>query len=413
MSNAMRRIGSVFVLSLGGCVALAACGTSNVGAPESAEGTVEDMEPVTISLADVDPEGSPSGQALAEFASEVEEKTDGKITFETYYSASLMPGEEMLSGIGTGTAGMGHIVTSYFPSELPVANWLLGLGSSSSDSFPQGMLQGAASTHEAYQTIDELKDEFATHNITPLFATVPSQQYDMLCTTPVESLSDAHGLRVRTPGQPWIDEVESIGMVAVQLPVNETYEGLQRGVVDCVVLHVASHIDFSLWDVAPYYVPVSLSQFNGIVYGINTDIWSSLPQDAQEIMVEAAHSAWMSRLSGGLERYAQFAEEGPGEHGLVFEDPRQLDPEISAHQQSVRDELVASAPDTVADPEELIQTYLDTQDEWLTVVSEDLDMPPSERDADSIRTSFADASELDLSEFANLTKQRLFASPAE
>lgn len=367
---------------------------------------LSEMDPVTLSLADIANESSADGRALARFAELVEERTNGKVSFELYFSSSLMPGTEMLSGIGTGTASTGRLITSYFPAEMPVANWVLGLGSTSSTSFPHGLLQGAASAHEAFTTFEPLTAELDALNVVPLYAHVPSQQYDLLCVDPVETLADTQGIRSRTLGATWVSEVEALGMTAVPLPVTEMYEGLQRGVVDCVVLQVPGHIDYSLWEVAKNYVPVSLSQLNGLVFVMNKDVWQDLPPEVQSIVRGAAHEAWILALENALERYAVFATEGVEDFGVVFNDPRELDEVLSAHQSDVVDGLTDAAPAGTSPSD--IQDYLDAQERWLSVLVDDLAIPLVDRDPTRIQQSFAEAADINLAEFAEVTRTQAF-----
>jgi TRAP-type C4-dicarboxylate transport system substrate-binding protein len=63
-----------------------------------------------------------------------------------------------------------------------------------------------------------------------------SAAYNMLCNRPVDSESEISGARVRSAGPVWNATLEALGAVPVSMPSAEMFEGLQRGVLDCVLI---------------------------------------------------------------------------------------------------------------------------------------------------------------------------------
>lgn len=393
MTDMVPRPRSLLALACAVGLALTGCATGPAAGPAAA--SMAEMRPVTITVADIDPDGSVYNRAFKDFAEEVEQKSGGKIAFEAYNSGSLMPGNEMLAGIGRGTADMGRIITTYFPRELPAGNWFLGLGATYSKSYPHGLLQGTITGHRMHVEPGDLRTELESHNVVPLLSYSQAQQYDMLCTKPIDSLEDARGLRVRTSGQLYVREAEAIGMVAVPLPVSEMYEGLQRGIVDCTILQVPSHIDYSLWEVAKHYVPVALSQLNAMPVVINKDLWDSFPPDAKALLRESAEDLVTDSLDNVFENYTTFATEGPSEHHTVFHDPRPLDAPLAAHQQARVKAQLANPPAGIPDPEAFMAKVEQTNAEWLQVAESELSFPETERDPESIKQSFIQVGNLD------------------
>lgn len=374
-------------------LALTACGT---GLEIDAD-SLEDMDEVTFTVADIDPEGSVHNLALHAFMDNVTAETSGKIQFEAYTSASLLPGDEMLAGIGGGVADMGRLVTFYFPQELPAGNWFLDQAASQSDSYPHGLVQSAISGHRAHVGNGPIRSELEEHNVVPLVSYPTAQQYDMVCTDPVESVADARGLRVRTGGEIHVNEVEALGMVPVNLPVTEMYEGLQRGVVDCIVLQVPGHIDYGLWEVAPHYVPLSMSPLNAMPFVVNKDLWDSLPADVQEIMRDSATNALTETIANIIGTYERFAVEGAEEHQIVFNDPRELDQELAEYQRAREEAMLNNAPESVAHPEELIDSIHASHEEWLEILQVEVNLPETARAPESIEESYRETGQVDMS----------------
>ncbi|MDO5511736.1 C4-dicarboxylate TRAP transporter substrate-binding protein [Corynebacterium sp.] len=370
---------------------LVACGDSTMQQAT----TMEEMGEITLSVADIDPEGGVYNNALKVFMEEAESASDGQITFEMYSAGSLMPGGEMLQGVRVGTADIGRIISFYFPNELPASNWLTDLGNVKSDSYPHGLIESALSGQRLHMMDGPVKDEFEAYNLVPLVDYPTAQAYDLLCTRPVESAADAEGLRVRTGGALHVNEVEAMGMVPVDLPVTEMYEGLQRGIVDCAALNLSGHINYSLWEVAPYYVPTAMSQLNMMPVVMNKDRWDSLPPEAQEILRDAATASLLSLLEEFMGIYQRFAVEGPESHDIEFMDSSELDDKLVAFQEQRVDNARGTAPEGVDGPA-LISEIEESNAQWRAFLEEEMGVPVTDRDPSAIRNSYIDAGDLDL-----------------
>lgn len=383
-------------LALGGALlttalVAAGCTASPSPAPSSSSGEssgIDAMAPVTIVLADINPESSVIGRAWTAFMNEVESKTKGKIQFDAYWSAALVPQAEMLTSIESGVVGIGQILPNNWPQELPVANLMIQMGSMPSDSFPLGFLQGGAAAQEMFSSSEELQADLAGENIRSLAAVFPYIQYDLLCTQPVETPAQAAGLRVRTPGGVWNGELEALGMVPVSMPFGEAFEALQRGVIDCVALMPAANMDSGMVEIAKEFTPVALSGFLGAFLGINLDLWNSLPVEAQQIMQDAAVLWWQEYQRGAIERYADMAIDGVDEFDLVFHDPVALDKVVKASQEKALEALGKTTVAGVDDTAAFIERYQELLDKWYGILTEDLGIEDLPRSADSIRESW-------------------------
>src|SRR5690606_24463977 len=119
-------------------------------------------------------------------------------------------------------------------------------------------------------TDEATTEQFADQNL-KVIHTYSSPAYNVLCTKPVESVDQAAGLRIRTSGDIWSASIEEIGGVPVSLPFNEAYEGLQRGVIDCVTVMPAAFLSFGFVEVAHEFVPITFAQTAGQTIVMNLD----------------------------------------------------------------------------------------------------------------------------------------------
>jgi TRAP-type C4-dicarboxylate transport system substrate-binding protein len=408
----MNRAGRTSMLSAGiaTLALLSACGGGGGTDPQSSE-SLADMEPVTLSLADFNPEATIGGEAFKVMMNYVEEETDGAVTFEPYWAASLVAPDDMLSGVGDGVADIGHVIPTYFPQDLPVTNWMQLAASNASPSFPTGFLQGMVSSQEFAVNNEASVAEYAEQNLVPLLGYSSGQNYEMMCTEQVDGLSDAEGLLNRVTGLALTGETEAMGMRAVNLAGSEVYEGLQRGVIDCEAVVVPYQIDLGYWEVADYFLPVPLTVPNELAFVINKDVWDSFPDEVKEIFRAAAHEAWLSMVSATFEKYAQFATEGVEDQGVQFLDTEELDQVVLAHQEETRAAMAADAPAGVDKPEELLAGYWAGQDEWLSLLNDELQIPSSENTPDELIEAYTNSPDIDLRDFADRTRPLFMDAP--
>lgn len=77
--------------------------------------------------------------------------------------------------------------------------------------------------------------------------------------------------------------VEAMGGIPVSLRVNETYEGLQRGTADGVMIGWTAFQPFKLAEVTKYHVEIALGGTPGMVFMAKKK-WQSLPAEARKII---------------------------------------------------------------------------------------------------------------------------------
>lgn len=385
-------------------VAALAAGCAGQGETSQA-GSLDEMEPIVLKLGEFNPENGIFGQAWTTFEKEVTEKSGGKITFENYWSASLFGGPESLDGVGDGVADLGTIIPSYFPTELPVTSWLSGLGNAVNSSTAHAVAGGGAATYKLALGNKAVTDEFAKHNLKILTASA-SPPYNMLCTKPVESASAAKGKRVRTSGNTWTATAEKLGMTAVNIPLDELFESLQRGVVDCSVQNPTGWVDFGLTDVAKEYIPVTFAQMIPSTFVINLDTWKSLPPEAQQIIHNAMANATKFLWDRYMEREGEFAKHITGDGAIRVNDVSELDPIVEAQRDEAIKNMVKTAPAEVSDPQATIDGYLADLETWTNELVNN-GYPVPERDPKAIIGSFEALANVNLDDFYQTFKTKV------
>lgn len=395
----LRRLnaGPVAVLSAVALLATAGC------SPEA--GTMgqshEQYRATTLRYADFQ---SPSGAApFREFADEYTRTSDTQIEFEEFWSGSLLAGTEIANGVRGGIADIGMFQSTYYPSEYPVTNWMAALASLPTTEFPLGMLASNAALSDFSLGNPDVVESFESRGLKLLFATHTLTSYNLLCTDPVTTLDEAKGKRVRSAGVVWDNEIRAVGMVPVNLPLGETYDGLQRGVVDCALGSPTTLVEYGLWDAARHYTYLPMTGLNTNYTVMNLDKWEALSLSEQQKLWDSLYP-WFEGIveHKGLKMEQRMLNEGPAEHGVQFHDP---DPAFTAplqrHQESVLEQMKSDGPLGISDPEGFVTEYAGTMKRWEAKVGE-LGIAGPAGQSDDVQTTF------DLSPYEQIVQRDVF-----
>jgi len=181
-------------------------------------------EPVVIKFADLSAPGSSRTKVMQWFCDEVESRTDGRVTFEIYWSSGLVKGKEMLDGVSSGLTDFGHLVAFYFPDDLPVSNV-------AAMPFLTGDVYAMLHANKDLFDHPALVEEQERHNMKYLLA-AGAPSYNLFMTDGfVKNLEDLQGKRIRSFGA-FAKALTMLGATTLSIDTGETYDALVRGVAD-------------------------------------------------------------------------------------------------------------------------------------------------------------------------------------
>lgn len=116
----------------------------------------------------------------------------------------------------------------------------------------------------------------------------PVRDTHIYCKSPVASLADLKGKKLRVWEKFHVQTFESLGVAAQVIGQNDLYLAMKTGVVDCAVYPIGFANTISLHEVAPhasYLFPYVLHPLNIIV---SKKAFDALPPDVQKIVQDAA-----------------------------------------------------------------------------------------------------------------------------
>lgn len=252
--------------------------------------------------ANIMPEGFLTSDIDQFVVDEIAKRTDGAVKIDIFHGGTLGGPGEMIELIGSGAVEIGNFPISYFFSQFPVM--------SLNDSLPmifETAEQSATLARESYETVEEARAELDAANLKPfMYRGLP--QYRIICSKPVETLDDFNGLKVRTYGTFHPILFQTFGAVPVNMELGETYEGLQRGTVDCVYLNYLTAALYKLHEVAKYTSDAKFGATPLFLNYVNKDVWEGWSPEFKELFGEViaeaekkAHDEINAAEEGGLQ----------------------------------------------------------------------------------------------------------------
>lgn len=295
------------------------------------------------------PPNSIGSIAADRYVEAIEEHSNGAYTGRAY-PLTLLNFMEMSDGLRDGMADAGALLLTYTPALFPRANMLgeismlLDLG----DIEPHrvGMAYGGAMAEYMFFNCPSCLQEFSAQNQVYAGAGA-STRYILLCNKPVTNLAEIRGKRLRAGGSNWSRWAESLGASPVSMSVNEVYEGLGQGVLDCTIQSSPELSIFKFMEVVTdITTDVPGGTYGSSANSINTQTWQALSELGRESVlyataVTSADITW-AYAQASMENMKVAAEK----------------PEITIHQPAA-DLREATEAFVMADLDRIASTYQD------------------------------------------------------
>lgn len=265
---------------------------------------------ILIEAGPVPLDGSWLGRQFLVLKDTIEDLSDGQMTVELSTGYAVHGATDVTNSLRDGVVKMAPLSPTYEPAGWDNYVWFTTAMSkpiTSSRPVLSDLAANAASLEQAYND-PYLAAEYERQGVVPLLPRILMHAgYHLLCTKEVTSLEQAAGTLVRTGGPNWVSEAEAVGLTPVALPPAEMFEGLQRGVVDCIMTAIRDWAGFDLFAVANHLTVDDGAAFVGFptALGANPAWWDSLPPGAQNIVwtavYEYAAEIGTSRVNGDRE----------------------------------------------------------------------------------------------------------------
>ncbi len=217
---------------------------------------------------------------MERWAKEVEKRTNGKVVVETYPGGTLLGAKEMMDGVIQGLADIGCICMAYQPGRFKVTNAV---------SLPLGIPDATTGSIVLWELYNKYKpSSFSKVKVLTMFTTAPS---NLMTKRPVRKLEDLKGMDIRASGGAALI-LKVWGANQIGMPMSETPEALQKGVVDGLFSSLEVMKDLNFASICKY-----VTMTNTVVYPfavvMNKTKWNSLPKDVQKVLEELSREQAM------------------------------------------------------------------------------------------------------------------------
>lgn len=215
------------------------------------------------------------------YMDEVEARTNGKVTFEKFYGATLLKALDVMPGLSAGAADLGTGAPGYNVDMLPLSSVMQPFVTSKADAAIRAFF-------ELYQTQPAFTQEWEGNNLKLLYA-MSAVENTFWTDRPVTSRDDLQSMRIRaTLGV--AQSLDILGATTVAMGLQDAIEGMKRGVLDGF-----SSAPFDIGVLAGFHNIAShvndagnMGVFGIITNAVNLDTWNGLPDDVKAVMEEVA-----------------------------------------------------------------------------------------------------------------------------
>ncbi|MBD9195977.1 MAG: TRAP transporter substrate-binding protein [Clostridiales bacterium] len=284
----MKRILSI-ALTLAMALSLTACGgssnsSSNGGSSDAnSKGDGEAAASYQWTAANAQTTNGPWDLALLEFARLLDEKSGGAITLTVYSGGQMGSEKEGIEGVQMGNIDFAICSTASLSSFTDTnAVWDLPYLATNIEEGRKAISSDAA---------QGLLDSLSNVSIKGL-SYWENGIYAIGSTTPIRSMADVQGMRIRAIDSALqADVYSSFGANPVVLAWGDIYTSIQQGVIDAISSTTIVNMHNSNFEEVAPYITTTNHGYSPAPLLMSQTLWDSLPSDIQAIVQEAADEA--------------------------------------------------------------------------------------------------------------------------
>ncbi|MBW2030792.1 MAG: TRAP transporter substrate-binding protein [Deltaproteobacteria bacterium] len=234
-------------------------------------GTPANAGPIKLSYANFPPAPTFPCVQMERWKKEVERRTKGKVSIDTFPGGTLLGAKNMMDGVIAGTADIGNLCMAYQPGRFLVTN---------ATSLPLGIPNSLVGSLVLWDLYKKYRPKaFSKVKVLTMFTTAPS---NIMSKIPIKTLEDIRGVPIRASGGA-AQILKAWNANPVGMPMPQTPEALQKGVVKGLFSSLEVMKDFKFAELCRY-VTVTDAVVYPFAVVMNMDKWNSLPKDVQEVM---------------------------------------------------------------------------------------------------------------------------------
>ncbi|MFA7693781.1 MAG: TRAP transporter substrate-binding protein [Candidatus Hydrogenedentales bacterium] len=217
------------------------------------------------------------------WAKEIEARTDGRVKVTIYAGGSLTQAPQVYEGVVSGISDLGMSCLAYTRGRFPLLEGL---------DLPVGYPNGKIATRLATDLARKYAP--AEMNDTQLMYLHAHGPGILASKKPIHTLDEMEGLKVRGTGLS-ATIISHLGATPIGMSQPETYEALQKGVVEATLCPIETLKGWKQGEVISYVTDSSAIGYTTAMFvSMNKAKWEGLPADIQAIF-EEVNNEWVDR----------------------------------------------------------------------------------------------------------------------
>jgi len=293
------------------------CAQPETAPPSQTNGEVDkqpekDYKPVELNMCHFMPPMHPlHTNVLVPFAEEVAEKTQDRVKIFVYAANELAAADKNYDATLSGVIDIGLTLPAYTPGMFPLTTIL---------EFPfmfTSPLQANLTAWELFTDNPVIRDTEYKDVEVLWWGTTDLGHF--LMKKPVKTVEDLHGKKVRSPSTVGNDVLAALDAVPVSLPVSDTYDAIERAIVDGTMLPISTLISFNLSDVVDHVLVMNMYA-TPLHMVMNKTSWGKISPEDQQVIKELLE-AFPKKIGEQYVREDQAGYKRAEEAGIAVDTP--------------------------------------------------------------------------------------------
>ena len=239
---------------------------------------------ITLTYSNFFPPTHIQSQLAESWCQEVEKRTEGRVKVQYYPGQTLTTAKQTYDAVTDGIADIGFSLFAYTRGRFPVIGTV---------DLPLGYPSGTVATEVINAVYEKFKPkELDDVKVIYLHAHGPGMIHTK--DKAVRTLEDLKGLKLRGTGYS-AEMIRALGATPVPMPMPESYQSLQKGVVDGGAFPAETNKGWKLGEVVKYATYCYETAYTtGFYVVMNKDKWNSIPANDQAI-IDAINKEWIGK----------------------------------------------------------------------------------------------------------------------
>lgn len=224
-------------------------------------------------------------QGMKAWAKELEKRTNGQVVVDQMtWSGTIVKANNNLEGLRDRIVDVAFISVTNHPTKTPLTNALI-------PSFSDDFAGAGAAVNELWNTVPELKEEWAKYKVVPVawFKGYGANLYTDFAVDPNSSAPLANQKLFAVGAQAPVF-VKNLGGVPIAMPSSDIYVSMQKGTIDGIAgiapFALSTNKFGEITKQVIDYRYTGSSMWQGIAF--NKDAYDELPDSAKKVIAEIA-----------------------------------------------------------------------------------------------------------------------------